>query len=167
MNNFGDIDDQLIMFINLGLVEQVSSSHALAAVPRDFRLIDYQLLRLAVQRNQTEIAQLLIDRGFRVNPETANRDLTDTPLHFAVEHRNDEILQLLLKHFASVEYKNEHGLTALQTAVKLGNFTAVDMIMGDLKARDYLQRLIIMEHLSAIHATCLCGDVEEFNRLLE
>lgn len=69
------------------------------------------LVSLAVQSDCYEIVQYLLSLNAEVN--TQNTDL-NTPLHFALSHKNFKIANLLIKKKADEELKNKKGLTPWQ-----------------------------------------------------
>ncbi|CAH0390689.1 unnamed protein product [Bemisia tabaci] len=70
-------------------------------------------LHWACKEGHLKIAELLIQRGGRVN--ATNRG-DDTPLHLAAAHGHEDIVLLLLRNRADINFTNEHGNTALHYA---------------------------------------------------
>lgn len=73
-------------------------------------------LNIAVQCNSLEITEYLLKRGAEVN--TANvslilftrKHLLNTPLHYALAHKNFNISDMLIKRDADEKVKNKLGL---------------------------------------------------------
>lgn len=75
-------------------------------------------LHTAIDANFEVIAKMLIEAGAEVNCVQSSGM---TPLHFAAQNGNIELLIVLLEKGASVEYKNEHGKTASDLALAKGH----------------------------------------------
>lgn len=65
------------------------------------------MLNLAVQANNYEITNFLINRGSDVNTQN---NILNTPLHNALINSNFQIANLLIKYNANQELKNKHNL---------------------------------------------------------
>ncbi len=84
-----------------------------------------------------------------------------TPLHFAIKNRNLDIIKLLVKHNADIEYKDNYKETALNCAVRAGDTSIIQYLLdqgadANTKASDSSTPL---EY--AIHQ----GDIESVNIL--
>ena len=75
----------------------------------------YALLCTAIEKKHTEIAKLLLTNGSRVNSE--NEMPSETPLHFAVENGDIEIIQMLLDKDADINALNISGHTPFHLAL--------------------------------------------------
>jgi ankyrin repeat protein len=64
------------------------------------------LLHIAVLRGDAKTVGTLLAAGFDPN---IRGDLGSTPLHYAYEPRNDEIIELLLAHGARTDIEDELG----------------------------------------------------------
>ncbi len=52
-----------------------------------------------------------------------------SPLHFAIKEQNFEIVKLLIKHKANLEFKNNYKETALNFAVRAGNLDIIKYLL--------------------------------------
>ena len=75
-------------------------------------------LHTAVDANFEVIAKMLIEAGAEVNCVQSSGM---TPLHYAAQNGNIELLIVLLEKGALVEYKNEQGKTASDLALLKGH----------------------------------------------
>lgn len=63
-----------------------------------------------MKHNRIEVAELLLNAGAVVNIPSSSYD---TPLHLAAEHRNKQLMELLIKYGGLTEIKNYQGTTPL------------------------------------------------------
>ncbi|XP_014245998.1 integrin-linked protein kinase [Cimex lectularius] len=70
-------------------------------------------LHWACKEGHTNIVELLISRGARINATNMG---DDTPLHLAAAHGHKDIVRVLLFNKADVNFSNEHGNTPLHYA---------------------------------------------------
>lgn len=70
----------------------------------------YTCLHLAATRFNIDLIKYLIKSGLDVNALT---NFYDTPLHFAVRHKNYEAISLLLKNMSFINIKNKIGVYAI------------------------------------------------------
>ena len=75
----------------------------------------YALLCTAVEKEHTEIAKLLLNNGSKVN--NGNEYPSVTPLHFAVQNGDVEIIQMLLDKDANINALNISGHTPFHLAL--------------------------------------------------
>jgi hypothetical protein len=85
-------------------------------------------LVVALKNNNDEIAEVLIEKGVLVN--TQDEITLNTPLHYAIENEDYTLVDLLLKHDASVTIKNRDGQTPLELSEELSNDTDDPVIAG-------------------------------------
>jgi len=84
-------------------------------------------LHWAVQRNDTQTAQLLLSAGAKA--QAANR-YGVTPLSLAAQNGNAAIIDMLLKAGADANSVLPGGETALMTAARTGNADAVNVLIA-------------------------------------
>jgi hypothetical protein len=70
------------------------------------------LLHIASIRGILEEAALLIENGADVN---GTGEMSYTPLHYAVNYKHMDVIQLLLQNGADATIKNDFGKTACDT----------------------------------------------------
>jgi uncharacterized protein len=83
------------------------------------------------------VARFLLQKGAKVNQASAN-PLKVTPLHSAVASNNFEITELLLRHGANPNPKQQNDVTPLHSAAHNGNERIVKLLLqsgADLKAK--------------------------------
>ena len=115
-------------------------------------------LHVAVENNNYQIVQLLLEHGADVN---ILDDYNDTPLHLAsAKDLNISIVQLLLEHGADVEIReNRNGDTPLHLASYNGNYQIVQLLLehgANVDSRDFeentpLHQASINKHYSIVH----------------
>lgn len=101
-----------------------------------FTMRNYNLLHLAVESNNFDIAKLLINAG--VNTNHKNRD-GYTPLHVAVMSNNIEISKLLVEAGADLNSANEGEDTPVEMAIKSRNINILKLFVSkiaDVNAKD-------------------------------
>ena len=84
-------------------------------------------LQLAVQRNATAIADLLIDHGANITDTTYL--LRMPPLCMAVEYRHEEMVVLLLNKAADINEKTSSGRSAIHFAVCGKNLSITKLLL--------------------------------------
>lgn len=82
-------------------------------------------LYIAVEKDNLEMAELLIKSGCSVNQCSC---IGDSPLHVAVERNNMPMVRLLLKSGANVSCGDRNGRTALHLAASPSTFGNLDMV---------------------------------------
>lgn len=75
----------------------------------------WNLLHYVVEKNNIELARLLIENGIDINTQTS---LGWTPLYIAVNSNNIELTKLLIEYGANVNLPTTYGDTALEFAIK-------------------------------------------------
>jgi len=73
----------------------------------------FSLLHWASMEGKTNIVEMLLNRGVRVNATNMG---DDTPLHLAAAHGHRDIVLMLLHNKANISSVNEHGMTPLHYA---------------------------------------------------
>ncbi|XP_057317964.1 ankyrin-3-like [Microplitis mediator] len=82
-------------------------------------------LGIAVENKSLELVKILLDAGANTNPSSSN-----PPLHIAIRCRKTiEIMKLLIKNKADVDFVTESGVTALGIAVEKKNCTLVKILL--------------------------------------
>jgi ankyrin repeat protein len=95
-------------------------------------------LLAATQRNQLEVARLLINEGADVN---ARDFLQDTPFLIAGAEGRSEILELMLKAEPDLKSTNRFGGTALIPACHRGHVEAVKVLLTTAIDRNHVNYL--------------------------
>jgi len=85
-------------------------------------------LRLAVQYNNENIAELLIKRGVDINGEV---EQGNTPLLYAIQHNNENIAILLIENGADKNKENNSGFTPLSYAVLHDNENIAKLLIAN------------------------------------
>jgi ankyrin repeat protein len=86
-----------------------------------------QLYTLLSLKNNTEMAELLLNRGANVNAKGHN---ADTALHVAASESNTDMVTLLLEREAETDAKNHIESTALHIAAKGSNPKVVALLLN-------------------------------------
>ena len=81
----------------------------------------------AAAAGQTELVAKLINRGVIV-ARTADR-VAPKPLPIAIEHRQLQVIEILLKAGASPKERNSHGKTALELVIAMHNLTMLNLLL--------------------------------------
>lgn len=102
-------------------------------------------LHIAAKENAINLAQLLIDKGVRVNSRDSQ---SCTPLHIAVEYAEPAMVKLFLANFADVAAVDSSMRTLLHAALmgKSAEQTLALLINAkvNMEARDNLRRTALM-----------------------
>ena len=81
----------------------------------NFERKDETTLILAIRNKKTDIAKLLLEAG--ADPNLAESMYGGTPLRWAVQMSNVEIVEMLINHYnVDVNFRPKNGITALHTA---------------------------------------------------
>ena len=76
----------------------------------------YPLIILAVESNNTNLTQMLLDRGAAVDATTSSGGHGLTPLHIATEMRHSALMKLVIRYGADVDAKTNSGIAAVHLA---------------------------------------------------
>lgn len=94
---------------------------------------------LAIQNNNLELVKILIDYQTHINQTD---EKLNTPLMYAANQGNKEIVELLLKvDNIDVNAANDHGRTALMFAASKGQIEIIQCLIksnADIQLRDLL-----------------------------
>jgi ankyrin repeat protein len=85
------------------------------------------------------VVEKLLKRGDDVNKTDCSQDHSVTPLHTALIHGHDAIVELLLKHGADVHRAANNGRTPLHIAASNGRANVVEWLLdhhANLEAKD-------------------------------
>lgn len=102
-----------------GDLESIQKSIKIFGYPANgTKTTDYVLLQTAIQKKYNDIAKFYINSGCSVNDNSnGNNKNLATPLYLAVEHKEDELVTLLLQRGAVIDIKNEKtGMTPVHLA---------------------------------------------------
>lgn len=83
-------------------------------------------LHIALNGDEFEIANLLIDAGVDINKKDNKQN---TPLHIAIFGENEDISKLLINKGADINEKNSKGNTPLHTAVFIENTNILELLI--------------------------------------
>ena len=146
-------------------VENGESFQIQALLSKDIDVNEAQIdgmtaLHWAVERDDTELSKLLIDRG--ANASAQNR-YGITPLYLACVNGNGDIVQQLLKAGADPNTKIVGDETVLLTAARTGKLNAVEALLEAGADFDAKER----EDQTAIMWAAAEGHVEVVRKLIE
>ena len=85
-------------------------------------------LRIALYMRDLEKAKAFIQQGININVSDGHGY---TPLHYAVQNNQKEIVQLLIAKNADVNAKNRSGETPLHIASAMDNKDIVELLLGE------------------------------------
>ncbi|MBW4619418.1 MAG: ankyrin repeat domain-containing protein [Cyanosarcina radialis HA8281-LM2] len=88
---------------------------------------------LAISEGHLEIVKTLLEAG--ADPNLIDEDSNATPLMYAVRGQNIDIVYLLIRSGANIDYQNTYGDTALNIAQARGN-PAIVKILQDSESKD-------------------------------
>jgi ankyrin repeat protein len=94
-------------------------------------------LHFAADHNDLKMAKMLVDAG--ASPKASTRNGAITPLFLAAKSGNAEMVDLLIKAGADVNYADNKGTTALMVAAASGSEAAVKSLIAngaDVNAKD-------------------------------
>jgi len=86
-------------------------------------------LLLATFYGRKTILRLLLERGADSNLQSTSKYGGGSALVIAAERGNEEMVQLLLKHNADVQLRNDEGVSALEMATVYGNELIVKLLL--------------------------------------
>uniref|UniRef100_A0A6Q2X271 Ion transport domain-containing protein n=1 Tax=Esox lucius TaxID=8010 RepID=A0A6Q2X271_ESOLU len=118
-------------------------------------------LHWAVERNQAESCRLLLELG--TDPNVLNKALM-SPLHLAVSHRHNHLVELLLSHYKTdSNLKGDLGNTPIMLACSINNTDALSTLLN------HGARLCIQNKLGhfAIHTAAFAGAKKAMDVILK
>lgn len=118
------------------------------------------LLRQAIQKNR-DITNLLLDYGVKTN--RLSNQACKSPLHFAVENRDLEMVEKLLSKGAKTRAKTSNGRTPLYLAVEVGNEEIFELLLE----KDPQPALNEKNKLQPIEVAAEIGEEKIFNMLVD
>ncbi|KAI0535179.1 hypothetical protein GGR58DRAFT_519644 [Xylaria digitata] len=115
------------------LITEGSSYHSTQKSAFPFTMSS--LIQIAAYHNRTDVVQWLLVQGSTVKEWAGNRIFWKSPLQYAVEHGNLELMDILLKHGVSSNEKpgRAYEITALQLAAQKG-YIGIAKILIDLES---------------------------------
>lgn len=129
---------------------------------------------LAVKYNRLSLIETLIDKSNEVNREIINMEDKNnlTALHSAIIPRIDHgFLKLLIEKGAATDIKVANGLSALQFASLVGNYSAVKTILENIQGDDLIKKEILRKETkqgqTALHYAAISGNFEIYRYLSE
>lgn len=136
--------------------EIVDIKNAYAFTPMHFVAID----------GDVHVAQLLIEAGASLNPQTSLEKRKWTPIHFAARFGNLKILTLLIGLGVDMETKTSFGLTPLIIAAEFGHLNIVDFL---LKSGANKNAITSEENnlMNALHYAAVDGHLQIVEHLLK
>ena len=84
-------------------------------------------LIMAAFAGHVKVAAMLLDHGAKINVESDSNK--DSPLTFACQNGHCDVVELLLKRNANIEYRNKEGLTPLMLAALRGHTDVVQKLL--------------------------------------
>lgn len=111
-----------------------------------------------------DTAKLLLDADADVNARQTDRPSGDygcTPLHYAAEDNNIELIKLLIAHGANVNMATERGWTALHMAYD--NIDTIKVLLeagADVNAQDHVHGNTVLHHQTDIEVVKLLIDAK-------
>ncbi|XP_058800142.1 ankyrin-3-like isoform X2 [Phymastichus coffea] len=131
--------------------------------PMDTSCTDFELLILATKLGRKKIVHYLLDKNCRVYFGSGH----NTPLHYAVRHRNwNDVIERLLAKGLRMSDTNRSGKTALHVAFKLNvGGEQIDYLM-----QHYLNNtennIVSNDGLSTLHIACSRPNAQIVERLI-
>lgn len=113
---------------SLGRIEQLKELTGDAADLNSYSADGFTALHFACYFGQPETAQLLVERGAKVDT-TANNPTHVMPLHSAASARNLAAARLLLEHGAPVNARQQAGWVPIHAAAQNGDREMVDLFL--------------------------------------
>lgn len=128
-------------------------------------LNDWIALHAAAEAGLTDIAQLLIDCGSKID---ALSEVLYTPLHLAASGGYVKLVELLLTNGADTQIVTEAGLngTALHYAAGKGHYEVIRLLTGAKHGEDLVNDLS-SDNCTALYYAVLGGHIDIVNLLLE
>jgi len=100
-------------------LEIVVKFHQLTEIQKQLTLVTI------VEHNMVETLEVILNSDFDVNFLIRGQ----TPLHFAINDQNLNMIKVLIKHNADLEMKNVFKETALNSAVRTGNIEIISYLL--------------------------------------
>ncbi|KAI0415058.1 ankyrin repeat-containing domain protein [Xylaria grammica] len=127
--------EQIKCIYDSGLGDLIAKSPSYLSMPKPKPIFPFTmstLLQIAAYKNRTDVAQWLLEREPEFDGWREDEIFSNSPLQYAVEYGNLELVNILLKHGASPNEKpaKEEGMTALQLAAGNG-FIGIAKILID------------------------------------
>lgn len=116
----------------------------------------------AVQNDDIEIINLLIDLGAIINLECA-RDPELIPLHIAVKSKNKEVAKILLEKGARVNKRDVYGSTALHLAAQNNDLHMIELLLKNGAKPNKLAQ----HDCTALHIAAKYGFFKLYHLLIE
>ena len=115
----------------------------------------------AIIANKIDDVANHLDAGFSVNYRMPNFSMR-TPLHIAAETGSEEIIKLLIEHFANPNIPDVNGITPIFLAVNKRNYNCVNLLEA------YGANLnVITRHESRLRDYIVKGDEKKFERVIK
>jgi len=121
------VDDPIILAIRDGDITEVEAAFLAGQTANERSFRGVPALTVAVGTGNTQIVQLLLSRGARVNA-TSSRD-GQTALEEAVRINRTDIVQILIDAGADVDKPGTNGQTPLMLAAQLGHTNVVKVLI--------------------------------------
>lgn len=129
MQDNRDVHSSLVRVVREGRLEETKELidiHGLSYSRGWLR--GYALLRDATKRNYKEMVKLLLKSGSKVNCKCYVPPFY-TPLHFAVENKNIEIVKTLLKYGADIHARTRDGKTPRHFAISKNKIQIIELLL--------------------------------------
>ena len=103
-------------------------------------------IHAATESSHVQTLTCLLEAGCQVSPKTTRGLMT--PLHQAINNREHEVVELLLRHNASIEATDRFGNAPIHTAARAGHYTVLTKLIekgAEIEANDnnYLTPLMV------------------------
>ena len=107
---------------NISDVKSITKNNRLSLKERDINL--NSPLHIALENQNPEIINYLLDQGADVNHENA---WSESPLYSSIRMNNIKIIKIIIKNGGNVNVKNNHGESPLHIAVRIGNIEIIEI----------------------------------------
>lgn len=132
------------------------------------RVVDLKkrtILHLSIHYNHTQITRILLNSGgIAIN---ARDKKSCTPLHYAVENNQHEIVELLLNFGADVNAADEDGYTPLHLAAQTCENDALKLLKLLIPSRNTNVRLKTFQGDTILHCASHCGNLQAVKLILK
>lgn len=156
-----DIETDMLRTVRFGTVWEVEARIRNAGN----ELVDrcgYSALRIAIDRGESELVELLLQNGVDVKQDT-ERLIGWTPISYAAEEGVVEIVELLIRFGADINQRDRLGLTALHFAAKLESTDIINLLIGN---NAELNHQSIISGCTPLHFATMSGRVGNVNALI-